>query len=216
MLQRAIAPTLLLAAFLSACGGSKERQPGVQSAAPAANVEARTQAPAGGQTGATANVRTSDLDNNGVPEVFKYYNTVDDPEKPGTKKTVLVRQDLDVTWDGKIDLWRYFGDDGQVTKEEWDTDYDGKVDEVRTFEAGVIVKSERDRNNDGKPDVVRFYKGGVLERKEVDGNNDGQPDRWEYYSGRVLDRVGVDKDHDGTVDTWAKADGSTAEAAAKP
>ena len=106
----------------------------------------------------------------------------------------------------KIDIWRYFNDQGLVEREEWDTDYDGNVDDTRYFEEGTIVRPERDRNNDGQADVVRYYKAGKLERKESDTNGDGQVDRWEYFTGRVLDRVGVDKDHDGTVDTWAKAD----------
>ncbi len=160
---------------------------------------------AGGETGATDDVRTSDIDNDGRPEVYKYYSRIDDPDRPGEKKTQLTRQDLDLNWDGKIDIWRYFDAKGKVEREEWDTDYDGKVDETRFFENGVIARVERDRNNDGRPDMIRYYKAGKLERKESDTNGDGQVDRWEYFTGRTLDCVGVDKDHDGSVDTWAKA-----------
>lgn len=200
--------TLSLA--LVACGGKKEsgavKQP--TAATPAGNTNAPKVAQDGGTTGATDDVRTSDLDNDGRPEVIKYYKTIDDPERPGQKKTILVRQDIDLTWDGKTDIWRYFDANGLAEKEEWDTDYDGKVDETRHFEGGIIVRSERDRNNDGRPDVMRYYKEGKLERKETDTNGDGQVDRWEYFQGRVLDRVGVDRDHDGSVDSWAKADGA--------
>ncbi len=200
--------TLSLA--LVACGGKKEsgsvKQP--TTAAPANAANAPKVAQKGGVGGATDDVRTSDLDNDGRPEVTKYYKTVDDPERPGQKKTILVRQDIDITWDGKVDIWRYFDESGMAEKEEWDTDYDGNIDETRYFEGGVIVRSERDRNNDGRPDVMRYYKEGKLERKETDTNGDGQVDRWEYFQGRILDRVGVDRDHDGTVDSWAKADGA--------
>ncbi|NJK89477.1 MAG: hypothetical protein HC923_08795 [Myxococcales bacterium] len=147
----------------------------------------------------------ADLDEDGVPETTKYYDEIPDPERPGQRKTILVRQELDLTWDGRTDICRYFGAHGKVEREEWDLDYDGRVDEVRYYEDGVITRSERDRNNDGRPEVFRYFSEGKLERKETDSNGDGKVDRWEYYDGRVLDRIGVDKDHDGSVDTWAKA-----------
>lgn len=191
-----------LLALPVACGGGRERAGGP--GAPATGSVPKAPMP-GGQSGATDNVRSADLDEDGRAEVYKYYKTVDDPARPGETKEALVRQDIDLTWDGNIDIWRYFSDAGQVVKEEWDTDFDGKIDEVRQFEDGVIVRSERDRNNDGRFDVIRYYKQGKLERKESDTNDDGRVDRWEYFNGNVLERVGVDKDHDGSIDTWAKS-----------
>lgn len=150
-------------------------------------------------------LRVTDVNDDGFPEVCKYYREVDDPERPGQKKTVLLRQDLDVSWDGKIDIKRTFDASGLVVREEWDADYDGRVDEVRYFEDGKIVRSERDQDNDGQTDVTRFYVDGKLERKESDTNGDGKTDRWEYFKGRVVDRVGIDVDHDGKVDDWQKS-----------
>jgi antitoxin component YwqK of YwqJK toxin-antitoxin module len=189
--------------------GCASQKKSTQAAAPVAEVEEKRPVK-GGESGPTGDVRTSDIDNDGKSEVYKYYNSVDDPDRPGEKKTVLVRQDIDLTWDGKIDIWRYFDAKGKVEREEWDTDFDGNVDETRYFEGGVLARAERDRNNDGKPDMFRYYKLGKLERKESDTNGDGQIDRWEYFTGKVLDRVGVDKNYDGSVDTWAKAEGAPA------
>jgi hypothetical protein len=195
---------ILASSFAFALFGCATQKSSSTSGTTAQNVEKKEPQP-GGQTGATEDMRTSDIDSDGKPEVFKYYSKVDDPDRPGEKKTQLTRQDLDLNWDGKIDIWRYFDNKGKVEREEWDTDYDGRVDDTRFFENGVITRAERDRNNDGKVDMTRYYKVGKLERKESDTNGDGQVDRWEYFTGRVLDRVGVDKDHDGSVDTWAKA-----------
>jgi hypothetical protein len=193
--------TLGLALGAASCAGPRDRAGARVSTRPAA---VPAVANPGGTGPKSADVRSSDVDGNGVPEVYKYFDQVDDPDRPGEKKSALVREDLDVNWDGKIDIWRYFGADGQVVKEEWDADYDGNVDETRVFEAGAVARSERDRNNDGRVDIVRFYKAGKLERKETDTNGDGKADRWEYFTGRNVDRIGVDKDFDGTVDTWAK------------
>jgi hypothetical protein len=199
--------SLVLSGALVACGGGAQTPDAdapPPAGAPRTGVPSKSAQP-GGTGPTTDNVRTSDIDEDGRPEVTKYYDDVPDPERPGQRKSVLVRQELDLTWDGRVDIWRYFGPDGKVTKEEWDLDYDGNVDETRFFEEGVLVRTERDQNNDGQIDVTRYYADGKLERKETDSNGDGKPDRWEYYEGRVLDRVGVDKDFDGTVDTWAKA-----------
>ena len=194
----------LLALLLSAaCSGGGAQQ----GANPAQNAAPKEPTVLGG-CGAPTNgeeLQTTDINSDGLPEVCKYYKEIDDPERPGRRRNLLVRQDVDVNWDGKVDIKRLFDASGTVTKEEWDADYDGRVDEVRLFESGTIVRSERDQNNDGSMDVFRYYADGQLERKETDSNGDGQTDRWEYYRGRVLDRVGVDKDHDGTVDSWAKA-----------
>lgn len=195
-----------LALGIAACAGQNGQSEVKPMSAPPPEASTKKAPVPGGQEGATDDVRTSDIDQDGKPEVFKYYKTVSDPERPGEQKTILVRQDIDLTWDGRIDIWRYFDASGKVEREEWDTDYDGNIDETRFFENGVMVRSERDRNNDGRADMVRYYKDGKLDRKESDTNGDGQVDRWEYFTGRVLDRVGVDKDHDGSVDTWAKAE----------
>lgn len=196
-------------AGLIACGGSTAQSAPAPtgSASPAVVGRASQSAAIGGCTPPTSgeDIRTTDVNDDGLPEVCKYYRTVDDPERPGQRKSLLVRQDLDVNWDGKVDIKRVFSSEGVVTREEWDADYDGRVDEVRTFEEGKIVRSERDQDNDGRMEVVRFYAAGKLERKETDTNGDGKPDRWEYFKRREVDRVGIDKDFDGKPDSWAKA-----------
>lgn len=195
-------PSLLL--VLTGCGGPNRTAPPPE--APAAT--ARSTARAIGGCGAPQSgeeLRTTDVNGDGSPEVCKYYREVADPERPGQTRTLLVRQDLDLNWDGKVDITREFSPDGTVSKESWDADFDGRVDEVRTFEEGKIVRSERDQDNDGRFEVVRIYEDGKLERKETDTNGDGKPDRWEYFDGRVVDRVGVDRDFDGKPDSWTKA-----------
>lgn len=194
-----------LALLASACGGST-RAP--ENGAPPAGARAPAVAASiGGCRPAESGEElvTSDLNEDGRPEVCKYYRNIDDPQRPGQNKSALIRQDLDLNWDGRVDIKRTFDAEGTVVREEWDADYDGKVDIVRTFENGVIVRSEHDQNNDGRMEIVRHYTDGKLERKEVDTNGDGKTDRWEYYRGKVVDRVGVDKDYDGKVDSWAKA-----------
>lgn len=205
---RALLVSVVAVFALVACGGS--RAAAKKKTAPTA-VEAETPKPkpkvasSCTEDARTTDKREADVDGDGIPDMFKYYQEIDDPEKPGERKTVLVRQDVDLNWDARLDLCRYFDTAGNAIKEEMDLDYDGRVDEVRTYEDGVIVLAQRDRNNDGTFDVTRRYKGGKLIQKETDTNNDGKVDRWEYFDGQKLDRIGIDLDHDGKVDRWAKS-----------
>ena len=203
----ALVPLTLLACATPKSSGSGGGSAPVASR-PAGPVKATMLPSACSEEGKTSDARATDVDGDGRPEVIKYYQTMDDPERPGEKKSGLVRQDIDLNWDGKIDVCRKFSAAGLAVREEIDLDYDGRIDEVRVYEDGVIARSERDRNNDGKADVVRRYKGGKLQQKEIDTNDDGQADRWEYYDGDKIERVGIDIDHDGKVDRWAKAGGS--------
>jgi hypothetical protein len=190
-----------------ACAGGSATAQGPRTATtPAVTKVAASQLPSACSTeGRTADARPSDVDGDGRPEVVKYYADVADPERPGERKLALIRQDIDLNWDGKLDVCRHFSAAGLVTKEEVDLDYDGRIDELRTFEDGQLVRAERDRNNDGRADIVRRFRGGKLVQKEIDSNDDGQPDRWEYFEGDRIDRIGFDLDHDGRVDRWAKA-----------
>ncbi len=192
--------TLALTSLACASSGT-QKAPGSQTA----STKKKTEPLPCNPEGQTQDLRTADVDGDGVDDVYKYYEELDDPERPGERKRSVVRQDLDLNWDGRFDVCRFFDVDGFAKREELDLDFDGKVDEWRTYERGVIVKSERDRNNDGRPDIIRRYKDGKLVQKDSDTNNDGQVDRWEYYSGNKLDRIGVDMDHDGKVDRWSKS-----------
>ena len=146
----------------------------------------------------------SDINEDGHPDNCKYYQSSID-ETTGETNRRLIRQALDVNWDRKFDIQRTFDADGNVTLEEWDTDYDLQVDERRYYKNGLIVRSERDQDNDGRADTIRYYTDGKLQRKEIDSNSDGQVDRWEYFKGRAIERIGIDSDFDGKVDRWAKA-----------
>src|SRR5438309_1957861 len=97
-MKRLIVPSIAaLALVLGACGGSKARSGGAQSGAkPATAAQPAKQQITGGSEGGGGEVRTADLDGDGRPEVWKYYKAGSDPDKPGEKKQLLVREDLDL------------------------------------------------------------------------------------------------------------------------
>ena len=144
--------------------------------------------------------RGFDLNRDGKPDVFDHYVKNAD----GTDR--LVRKDLDINMDGKIDVWRSYDEKERLKKEAVDLDFDGRVDVVNIYDPeGKLVRKESDLQFDGKPDVFKYYEQGKLVRKEVDTNGDGRIDYYEYYEDGKIDRVGEDLDGDGSVDRWTKA-----------
>ena len=67
-------------------------------------------------------------------------------------------------------------------KVEVDTNYDGKIDRVETYDAnGQIQRIEIDSTGKGVMDEWIVYKNGNPVRKEKDSNGDGKADVWIQY-----------------------------------
>lgn len=143
-----------------------------------------------------------DLNHDKRPDVWSY--TVEAKDEQGKEFDKLVRKELDINWDGKVDIVRVYGDKEQLESEKLDLDFDGRVDQINFYEKGVIVRKERDLDYNSKPDLWIFFEKGKIVRKERDTNSDGKVDYWEYWEGDHVDRVGEDLDGDGTVDKWTK------------
>lgn len=126
--------------------------------------------------GADANLilicREADLNNDGIKDVFRYYN---DEGRP-------LREEADRNFDGELDEQLFF-ENGRVVRVERDTDYNGSLDTKIFYEGGQPVRGERDMAGRSTP-------------------NNWRPDRWEYYEQGQLIRMGTDLDGDGQVDRW--------------
>jgi len=143
-----------------------------------------------------------DLNHDGKPDVWVY--TVKAKTPDGIEYDRLVRKEMDINWDGKVDIVRYYDENGQISKEALDLDFDGKVDQWNYYEKGVLVRKERDLAYSGKPDLWIYYEKGHIVRKERDTNHSGKVNYWEYWENDHVDRVGEDLDGDGKVDRWTK------------
>jgi hypothetical protein len=194
---------LLTAGLLAAACSHKSRTPALPNQAPAQSGVAVSSIeglqPQPGET-----VVALDVTGSGKPNVWKYSVLVSEG------KERLVRRERDLNGDGKVDLWETFDEDGNVAKQVYDMDFDGKVDLVVTYEKGQLVKKEFAPGFDGMARTIAYYENGKLVRKERDTRGAGKIDTWEYYENGVLDRVGVDLDGDGQVDRWEKRGGAEA------
>ncbi|MBN1946583.1 MAG: hypothetical protein JW797_12990 [Bradymonadales bacterium] len=175
-------------ALLSGCAGS-----GQQRAAPQISVVR-------GTTDGLL-VVTSDLDGNGVPEIVKYFQPIEDAGAT-TSTRRLVRTEIDLNGDGRADNWRHYDPYGELVREEMDGDLDGRVDYRVYWENGLMVRSEQDRDHDGRFDVIGYYQDGFLLQVERDLGGGRGIDSWSYYDGRGLTRIGYDTDEDGEPDVW--------------
>jgi hypothetical protein len=199
--KRLIFLGFLATGALSGCAGGKsaERGAGAQGGAAEARKEAEPIQP---ERSGSERAEEKDVNGDGTPDVWTY--TVGEKDAGGKEQERRVRQELDLNWDGRVDLTRYFDPNGDPARETLDLDYDGKVDATYFFEKGVNTRRERDINGDGRADSFIFYERGALVRKERDTNTDGKVDYWEYWEGGQVDRIGEDLDGDGTVDKWTR------------
>ena len=195
--MRAVAVTTLMLAI--ACASSKDAQK-TDGSSKSGDGEQLSESIRQKQTG---NEKVTEFDLNGdkKPDVWTY--TVPAKTPDGKDYERLVRKELDINWDGKVDIARNYDEKEQVEREALDLDFDGKVDQVNYYEKGIIVRKERALTS-GRPSLWLFYEKGKLVRKERDTNGDGKVDYWEYWEGDQVDRVGEDLDGDGNVDKWTK------------
>jgi len=108
---------------------------------------------------------------------------------------------VDTDKDGKPDEWRV-SENGVLVRIERDRDHDGKREIRILMKEGKPERSEVDRNGDGVPDLVRFLKEGKPAREQADLNFDGKLDAWSYYKEGVKEFMIMDKNHDGQPDAW--------------
>ena len=117
---------------------------------------------------------TVDKNNDGSPDLWKY--TFSDSE------SIEIRA-IDLNHDGKEDIRTYFDEKGNITREEFDGDFDGSVDIIDYYTNNKRIESHIDTNTDMTFDVFRFYNNGVIKREEIDSNYDNAIDvRYNYKS----------------------------------
>lgn len=120
----------------------------------------------------------------------------------GGDGTTLSCRQADFNFDGRHDAYFHYDDKGVLAREQFDLDYDGRIDIGRTFKDGKLVLDEQDTNRDGYVDAWRRYDKGRLLRIETDRDGDGRADMFAYYVAGRVDRIGYDVNGDGRVDQW--------------
>ena len=206
------------ALLLPACGGTKTNQTKRSPlAAPAAEVATSAEARVSLAKTNGWEIRQFDLNRDEQADVFKFFTRGPDPSKSGQETDLLMRKEVDLNHDGRVDVIQLFDLAQQLVEEHTDLDFDGRNDEIAHYHDGVILRREIDLNYDGRSDIIKKYTGGTLTLIESDRSGDGRTDTWEYFENGSIDRIGTDSNGDGVVDEWeqkAKAEAPAAESAA--
>src|SRR3990170_4316522 len=87
-------------------------------------------------------VATSDTNGDKRPDVFKFYS------KGGGGSQVMTCKQVDLNQDGKVDIVYHYGEDGGLTFEEFDLDFDARFDLRAFYQGGRKVREEMDTNYD--------------------------------------------------------------------
>ena len=209
-----------VAIFALGCGGAakqtKAKTPTDAAAAqPAGNGEP-VQLEVDGNTA----IQRVDVNGDKKPDVYKFFRIVGDSTKtkPEDLPKMLIRKEMDVNFDQKIDIVQYFrGESGKevMIREEMDLDFDGRVDTTRHYKKGFVHMVELDLGFDGRVDTWRIYQltkdesGKTVNRlieKRKDTTGNGNINEWEYYTGGRLTKVGVDTTGDGAPDRFRRLD----------
>jgi hypothetical protein len=144
------------------------------------------------------NVEVRDINGDGVPDLWIYYN----PQKPGE----VIRQEESTKGDGRVDTWSYFKD-GKMVRREVDTKQIGRPDTVYFYDNDKLVREDRDENGQGNMTYRATYQNGRLAKVERDTSGSGRADLWIYYDtsadGDVVLKEERDLNGDGIADIWS-------------
>lgn len=143
------------------------------------------------------NVEVRDVNGDGIPDLWIYYN----PQKPGE----AMRQEEASKGDGRVDTWSYFKD-GQLTRRDVDSKGQGRPDTVFYYDGDKIVREERDENGQGRMTYRASFHNGRLAKVEKDTSGSGRSDLWIYYDtsrdGEIVIKEERDLNGDGVADLW--------------
>jgi len=113
---------------------------------------------------------------------------------------------VDLNFDGVIDAYSYMDESGRLRRREYDYDKDGLVDEIATYQGGVIKEKDQATSLSRKLDTWDFYQNGALVRTERDSNGDGIIDQWWEYTKAGCPMIHSDVNNDGKPDPGATVD----------
>jgi hypothetical protein len=144
---------------------------------------------------ATGSAEKLDANGDGRPDVFMVRSG-----------SVEVCRAVDLNLDGKIDVYSYNDSSGRLRRKEYDFDRDGIIDEITTFQSGVITTKQRATLLANRLDTWEFYQNGALARSERDSDSDAVVDQWWEYPKPGCPMIHTDANEDGRPDPGTTID----------
>ncbi len=113
---------------------------------------------------------------------------------------------VDLNLDGRVDVWVYLDEHGQLRRREYDFDRDGTIDQIVDYQGGVPVTGERATLLANRLDTWDYYQNGVLARSERDSDSDARIDQWWEYPKPGCPMIHADANQDGRPDPGTTID----------
>jgi hypothetical protein len=146
-------------------------------------------------------VEILDTNNDGKPDIRRVF------DKKSQREICRV---VDLNHDGKPDLYEYFDGNGAVRRREFCYDDTGVVNAIEHYDAGVLTKREYDTSGQHKIDTWDYFEPGLPmdpktgrplhpSRRERDTNGDGHVDQWWTWQGTKVS-IARDTSGDGKPD----------------
>ena len=135
-----------------------------------------------------------DVNNDQKPDIINHYQ-----ERPSNTPLRIIKE-VDINYDGKMDLKTYFDTDQNVVKEEIDSDYDGIVDWTDFYYKGVKTRTEKELDSNGYIDTIVYYRDGKIHQQDKDTTGDGEYDQKVLFdeNGKAIKSVVIDEE--GSID----------------
>ena len=149
-------------------------------------------------------------------DLWKFYMLKPMAKDETKMEYILVRKELDLNFDGRIDRIMYYNLKESLIREEIDTNFDGSIDRVHYYDDSMIIKTEFYQLNcnhfdidavgdPSNPDLVRHYRKGILTREETDAQCDGVSENITIFNAEGnISQIGDDNNGDGIVDRWIR------------
>jgi hypothetical protein len=136
-----------------------------------------------------------DANNDGRPDIFIV-----------RKGSTEVCRAVDLNFDGVIDVFSYNDSAGRLRRREYAYGRNGLIDEIATYQGGVLTEKDQATSMARKLDTWDFYQNGTLTRTERDSNGDGIIDQWWEYTQPGCPLIHSDVNNDGKPDPGATVD----------
>jgi len=109
---------------------------------------------------------------------------------------------VDRDGDGRTDHWIFRDEGGDMTRESFDDDFEGRPDRTLHYDpwSHEVVRIEEDANQDGNIDTWTTLRGGQVARRRADADDDGDVDTWSFYREGQITRLERDSNNDGFRD----------------
>jgi hypothetical protein len=99
--------------------------------------------------------------------------------------------------DGKMDHWVHFDAYGQISRAEYDDNFDGKPDETWIYSNGTVVAMQKDTDFNGTPDAFSTYRYDIIQQVDFRPNDSKCTITRELYQNGVLTDILRDGDSEG-------------------